>query len=98
MKATRLNIPRYLWGKLIKELRRRGKGVRESGAFLLGDVGGCKIRQFIAYDDLDPSALTSGIIVFQGAGYVPLWMFCEQHKMQVLADVHTHGGKCTRQS
>jgi hypothetical protein len=95
---TNLRIPLLLWRKLVGQLKRRGSGVRESGAFLLGNVGGCKIKHFIPYDDLDPSALDSGIVGFHGVGFVPLWNYCQRHKMQVLADVHTHGGNWTGQS
>ncbi|HWX20150.1 MAG TPA: hypothetical protein VN578_09635 [Candidatus Binatia bacterium] len=95
---TNLRISLLLWRKLMAELKRRGAGVRESGAFLLGNVGGCKIKHFIPYDDLDPTALDTGIISFQGECFVPLWNYCQRHKMQVLADVHTHGGKWTGQS
>jgi hypothetical protein len=87
-----------LWRRLIAELKRRGGGARESGAFLLGDAGGCEIKHFIAYDDLDPTALDAGIVSFQGIGFVPLWNYCRLRQMQVLADVHTHGGKWTGQS
>ncbi|SRR6266568_308720 len=95
---TNLRISLLLWRKLMTQLKRRGDGVRESGAFLLGNVGGCKIKHFIPYDDLDPTALDTGIISFQGVGFVPLWNYCQRNKMQVLADVHTHGGKWTGQS
>ena len=95
---TNMRISVLLWRKLMGQLRRRGNGIRESGAFLLGNVGGCKIKHFIPYDELDPTALDSGIIAFQGVGFVPLWNYCQRHKMQVLADVHTHGGKWTGQS
>jgi proteasome lid subunit RPN8/RPN11 len=99
MKTTRLNIGLPLWGRLVGELKRRGSGVRESGAFLLGGMDDSSmVTHFIAYDDLDPSALDSGIVVFQGAGYVTLWNFCAQKKMRVLADVHTHEGIGTGQS
>jgi hypothetical protein len=98
MKTTELKIPLLLWEKLVDQLKCRGHGSRESGAFLLGNVGGSEIEHFIAYDDLDPSALDTGIIAFQGAGFVPLWNFCALHKMQVLADVHTHERKWTGQS
>jgi hypothetical protein len=93
-----MRISVQLWRKLVEQLKRRGGGIRESGAFLLGGVGGCKVTRFIPYDDLDPTALDTGIISFQGIGFVPLWNYCRQHKMQVLADVHTHGGKWTGQS
>jgi hypothetical protein len=33
---TTIKIPVWLWAGLIFDLRRRGNGVRESGAFLLG--------------------------------------------------------------
>jgi hypothetical protein len=95
---TDLRISLLIWRKLMTQLKRRGNGDRESGAFLLGTVGGCKIKHFIPYDDLDPTALDTGIISFQGIGFVPLWNYCRRHKMQVLADVHTHGGKWTGQS
>jgi hypothetical protein len=93
-----LTIPLLLWRKLMGQIRRRGAGVRESGAFLLGNVAGCKIKHFIPYDDLDPSALDSGIVRLHGEAFVALWNYCQRHKMQVLADVHTHGGKWTGQS
>jgi hypothetical protein len=83
---------------MVTQLQRRGQGVRESGAFMLGDISGNKIKHFILYDDLDPDALSSGIVSFHGAGFVSLWNFCTQNKMQVLADVHTHGDNWTGQS
>lgn len=95
---TNLKISLLLWRRLIEQLDARGKGVRESGGFLLGDVGGDKIKDFIPYDDLDSSALDTGIVAFRGIAYVPLWNYCGEHKMQVLADVHTHGCKWTGQS
>jgi hypothetical protein len=95
---TNLKMSLGLWRKLIAELKRRGAGERESGAFLLGDAGGSRITHFIPYDDLDPTALDSGIISFQGIGFVPLWNYCQAQKMQVLADVHTHAGRWTGQS
>ena len=93
-----LNIPRLLWWRLLLNLRRRGGGYRESGAFLLGKAGSSKITTFILYDDLDPEALDTGIIVFHGCGFVPLWQYCRRHGMQVIADVHTHPGDWTSQS
>ena len=84
--------------RLILQLRRRGGGYRESGAFLLGRPKSHRILNFICYDDLDPAALDTGIITFHGAGFVPLWDYCRDHKLRVLADVHTHGGQWTGQS
>jgi hypothetical protein len=98
MKTARLKIQRLLWRRMVIELQRRGHGIGESGAFLLGAIAGDRIKHFIPYDDLDPDALTSGMVCFHGVGFVSLWNFCAHHKMQVLADVHTHGGKWTGQS
>ena len=98
MKSEPLCISRWLWIRLIWQLRRRGGGKRESGAFLLSNQGVRRITRFICYDDLDPTALDSGIIVFHGAGFVPLWDFCRLRKMIVVADIHTHGNEWTGQS
>lgn len=92
-----------LWGECLGELARRGGGYRESGAFLLGVEAvtrrRCRkeIRRFVCYDDLDPRALDSGIIDFDGSGYNPLWALCRTTGLKVVADVHTHPGKA-RQS
>lgn len=86
-----LVIPMPLWRNIMKSLRQRGGGYRESGAFLLGKLGHIKITTFILYDDLDPHCLDQGIVVFDGYGFVELWKICEAKKLRVLADVHTHG-------
>ena len=95
-KPPSLKISRPLWERLCLELRRRGGGHRESGAFLLGNTS--TISDFICYDDLDPTALDSGVVVIQGAAFVLLWDFCARHKVKVIADVHTHPTDWTRQS
>lgn len=93
-----MDIPLSLWRSLIISIRSRGRGIRESGAFLLGAIGGERITRFIPYDDLDPHCLDEGIIVFDGRYFVALWKICEEEKLQVLADVHTHSGIWTGQS
>ena len=98
MLTTDISISKPLWKKLIKELKTRGRGIRESGAFLLGNASKKEITEFVCYDDLDPHALDSGIIVFEGNGYIPLWKICREKGLQVLADVHTHPGSWTGQS
>ncbi len=98
MLTTDVSINKILWKKLIKELKTRGNGIRESGAFLLGNAAKGEITEFICYDDLDHHALDSGIIVFAGDGYIPLWKICREKGLQVLADVHTHPGSWTGQS
>ena len=85
-----------LWHAGVAELRRRGGGRRESGAFLLGDRvvrGGVerrRVRQLVYFDDLDPHCLDTGIVVFDGAGFGLLWQICRNTGFEVVADVHTH--------
>lgn len=98
MTSDHLRISLWLWMRLFRQLCRRGRGQRESGAFLLSAQGARKITAFICYDDLDPTALDTGIIVFHGAGFVPLWDFCRREQMTVVADIHTHGDSWTGQS
>ena len=95
-----LRMPILLWRRLIGELRERGQGRRESGAFLLGVRGKRRdfVKTFIPYDDLDKTALDTGIIVMKPAGMMKLWRECKRLKMQVLADVHTHPSDWTSQS
>ena len=98
MQNPELIIPLTLWKKLMKELKKRGSGERETGAFLLGNRSENLVTEFICYDDLDPAAFNSGIIIFNGDGYIPLWNHCTKHHVKVLADVHTHPGEWTGQS
>jgi len=86
-----------LWYYLVKELKYKGKGYRESGAFLLGE-NNYKISDFICYDELDKNCLYQGAINFSSSGYVRLWDYCRNKNLQVIADVHTHPGNYTNQS
>lgn len=83
-----------LWWKLITELRRRGAGRSESGAFILGSRLGHKVRarQFVFYDDIDPDALKTGIVRLSGRSINTVWEICGRENMEVVADVHTHPG------
>ena len=96
----RLSCSSRLWRTLLRELALRGEGQRESGAFLLGKRLGERrvIHGFICYDDLDPHCLDSGIVVFDGVGYGPLWQHCRKTQLEVVADVHTHGGPARQSS
>lgn len=96
----RLSCSSRLWRTLLSELARHGGGHRESGAFLLGRRLGERrvINGFICYDDLDPHCLDSGIVVFDGAGYGSLWQHCRKARLEVVADVHTHGGLAKQSS
>ncbi len=88
----RLSCSPRLWRAGLTELGRRSQGHRESGAFLLGRQHGARraIERFVYYDDLDPHSLDTGIVVFDGAGYGPLWALCRAASLRVVADVHTH--------
>lgn len=99
----RLIAPRHelsctwiLWRRLLIGLRARGnRRTRESGAFLLGardEQGRARIEDFVLYDDLDPNALASGIVRFNGRYFSELWAICEARDLSVVADVHVHPG------
>jgi proteasome lid subunit RPN8/RPN11 len=77
------------------ELRRRGRGLHESGCFVLGKVEGnkrCAVR-CVYYDDLDPNAYASGVCILDGGAFPPLWELCRKEELTVVADIHTHGGE-----
>lgn len=83
------------WRRLLQDLQDRGRGVRESGAFLVGltdDGGRRRIVDYLLYDDLDPHALDTGIIHLDGSHFGKLWDLCAQRNLTVVADVHTHPG------
>jgi proteasome lid subunit RPN8/RPN11 len=92
----RLSCAPSLWHAGLAELHRRGAGRRESGAFLLGErvrqrgVERRRVHRFAYFDDLDPSSLNTGIVVFDGSGFGPLWQLCREAGLEVVADVHTH--------
>lgn len=96
--ARKLTIDTSVWERLVTELRIRGGGERESGAFLLSKIGETHIRDFVFYDDLDPNCLDHGVITFDGSGYIPLWQICKEKQLTVLADVHTHPAEWVGQS
>jgi proteasome lid subunit RPN8/RPN11 len=92
--TLRLSCPRPLWFRLLAELRERGGGRRESGAFLLGrrrPDGTRRIESYVHYDDVDPDCLR-GWIEFDGSRMDEVWRRCEQAGLSVVADVHTHPG------
>jgi proteasome lid subunit RPN8/RPN11 len=95
-----LLIPAAVWWRLIGALRRRGRGDRESGAFLLGrrHASGAKVHTFLCYDEADPHALDSGIVIITSAGFQRLWDTCRALGCDVVGDAHTHGDRSPRQS
>jgi hypothetical protein len=96
---ARLRFATEAWAELLEELRLRGEGKRESGAFLLAerDRDRRTIARAIYFDDLDPRCLTGGI-AFNGAHFGKLWSICRDNGLTVTADVHTHPGSWVGQS
>lgn len=95
-----IRVPILLWRRLILDLRRRGGGRGESGAFLLGAERGQRsvTTTYICYDDLDPNAYQGGGIAFHAVGCAALWSRCRERRLEILADVHTHPGDGVGQS
>lgn len=87
-----LSLPRVVWAKLIDQLVSRGGNVRESGAFLLGNIheGRREAVSFALYDDLEPGCLDRGYVNFTAAGYRKLWPILKNTGLTVVADIHTH--------
>ena len=73
-----IRVPILLWRRLILDLRRRGGGRGESGAFLLGAPRGPRAvtTTYVCYDDLDPHAYQGGGIAFHAVGCAALWAHC----------------------
>lgn len=97
---TFISIPIWLWRRAIVQLRQRGRGKGESGAFLLApqEDASDRVTAFICYDDLDPDAYQGGAISFHAVGHAALWEHCRNNSLRVLADVHTHPGRDVGQS
>lgn len=91
-----LRCAREVWRAGVAELERRTLNhTRESGAYLLGlklDDGSRRILQFVYYDDIDPLALASGVVVIRQTALPKLWALCRQLQLSVVADVHVHPG------
>lgn len=92
--TPRIACPYPLWWRLFRELRRRGGGVRESGAFLLGRRSGnvASVKALAFYDDVDPDALATGIVRLSGHAMNAVWQRCAETGLEVVADIHTHPG------
>jgi len=76
------------------ELYRRGHGLHESGCFVLGTVVGDErlARRCLYYDELDPTAYSSGVCILDGDSFPKLWDICRAEGLTVVADIHTHEG------
>lgn len=100
LRDSTITVSRWLWRRLILDLRRRGQGLRESGAFLLGKAAARNrtITSYLCYDDVDREAYQRGAIAFHASGYAALWRHCRTHDLDVLADIHSHPGPHVQQS
>ena len=90
----RITCAREEWKTGTQELARRTLGAkRESGAYLLGrthENGVHEILDFIYYDDVDPAALSTGIVSIRATALPKLWAICRARGYGVVADVHVH--------
>lgn len=90
----KLRCRRHVWETGVEELARRTLGGRrESGAYLLGNQrpdGGREIVEFVYYDDVDPTALDTGIVTIRQTALPRLWEICRARGFGVVADVHVH--------
>lgn len=92
------SLPRMLefapgvWQALMHDLRERGQGRRESGAFLLDrrDDPRRVVKAWLPYDEIDADALNSDHIRLSTAAFGRLWQWCDHRQFRVIADVHTH--------
>jgi proteasome lid subunit RPN8/RPN11 len=94
-----LTISRRAWAQLVRELAARGRGERESGAFLLARTRrrSRHVAATVFFDDLDGQAL-NGTISIRGAAFGRLWELCAARGMRVVGDVHTHPSGWVAQS
>lgn len=92
MPASQLEFPAALWIGLIDHLRQQGRGIRESGAFLLGTKSGDRrwVKGYLPYEELQADALNEDYVSLSAASFSKLWTVCQEHSMSVVADVHTH--------
>lgn len=89
---NRIEFKPGVWQGLIEDLRGRGNGTRESGAFLLGTRSGMArvVEQWVAYEQLDRAAQHFRYVRLDSNAFSALWTVCAEHGVEVVADVHTH--------
>jgi hypothetical protein len=84
------------WEAGAQELARRTLNeTRESGAYLLGRTlknGAHEILEFVFYDDVDATALVTGIVTIRETALPRLWEICRARGYGVVADIHVHPG------
>lgn len=91
-KSSLLEFKRGVWGALMEDLKHRGRGVHESGAFLLAPVGEAHpvVHSWLPYDVLDPESMRYAVIRLETDAFTRLWSYCASKQVKVVADIHTH--------
>lgn len=91
---TELHLTARIWSRLCDTLCEKTEGRHESGAFMLGRVDRRRryVEEIVYYDELDPRAYDSGVVILHAGSFGPLWDVCRERQLEVVADVHLHGG------
>jgi proteasome lid subunit RPN8/RPN11 len=96
MSRPLLELESTLYSLLISDLAASGAGVKEAGAFLLGDCGDSRCRRvksYLMYDVIAPgSSRAHDYVALTGEEMAAAWNYCYRAGLQVVADVHTHPG------
>lgn len=82
-----------LYDQLIHELAASGRGVKESGAFLLGTNDGRirKASSYLMYETIAPvSSGEHDYVALTALEMAAAWDHCYRVGLEVVADVHTH--------
>lgn len=93
MSRPLLEMPHSLYGALIADLTKSGRGIKEAGAFLLGHANdqGRRVSSYLMYDAVaTESSLQHAYVAFSAAEMARAWEHCYATGLQVVADVHTH--------
>jgi hypothetical protein len=86
-----LEIPRPLWDGLIAHLRSASDGVRESGAFLIGNEQPTRrAAGFLPYEALQADSLNDDYVELHAEAFSKLWARCRHNGFGVVADIHCH--------
>lgn len=93
MSRRLLKMPLALYGSLIADLARSGRGSREAGAFLLGRADNLRrhVSSYLMYDVVAPeSSREHDYVAFTSEEMARAWQHCYAIGLEVVADVHTH--------
>ena len=94
LRQPKICCRKRVWNAGVRELAHRTLSeTRESGAYLLGKTlpnGVHEILDFVFYDDIDPDALSTGIVTIRQNALPRLWEVCRERGYGVVADVHVH--------